>query len=719
MHVGTTIAVGLLATALWLRPALALEAGGDPYAEPDPADLTSEPETGANLAAPVATLADAPPLTLPEVRGETVIRGAGAPLSGGAETIGRARVEAAHPGSAAETLALVPGIRIVQHGAEGKAHQLFLRGFDAVHGSDVEILVDGVPLNERLNVHGHGYVDLYGIVPEAIRAIRVEKGPFLPEQGDFATAGTVRFETGLPDALRPGLVRLDASHRGRVRMAGVLAPLDAPQDAYLAGEAVSDPGFGPERAALRGTAQGAWSWALGKGFRLGVFGGGQGARWQSPGAVRLDDRDAGRLGFYDTYEVGGRGVSWRGLAGLTLSRDRAGSSLKVVAWGGLRGLELNDDYTGYLANGDRGDMRRQAQKGGFAGVSATLRHPLPAPFSMSFLAGLGWRFDGADQSENALDRAGNPWRTDRDLSASVHGLHVFAGLRMQPWRWLEIQPAVRGDLLVYRVNDRLVGREAGRVLGAVSPRVALAFPAHERVTVYADYGRGFRTPEARAITAPARGSAEDVSLDRYRGGRPAIAMADAAEVGLEVRLPALTAVRMAGFGTWLAREIVFDHVSNTNLEQNGTRRLGVEASVTSSPLPWLRMHADATWCDARFERSGRPVPGSAAWTGRVFAELGQAQGIHGGAELGWSGRRKLAHGASVDGYALLDLHLGWRGERYDLVLEVENATGTRAMDGAYHYASWFDRDRPRSVIPAIHYTAARPATGRLVFTVFL
>ena len=31
----------------------------------------------------------------------------------------------------------------------------------------------------------------------------------------------------------------------------------------------------------------------------------------------------------------------------------------------------------------------------------------------------------------------------------------------------------------------------------------------------------------------------------------------------------------------------------------------------------------------------------------------------------------------------------------------------------------FDRGAPRSAIPVIHYTATRPATARLVFTVFL
>ncbi len=651
--------------------------------------------------------------------GETVIRGSEAPLSGGASLVPRRCIETAHPASSSEVLALVPGLRIAQHGAEGKAHQIFLRGFDAVHGSDVEVLVDGIPLNERGNVHGHGYVDLYGIVPESIRAVRVRKGAFLPGQGDFATAGTVNFELGLPEDLRPGLVRVDASHRGRTRAAFVVAPPGGPPEAFVAGESVFDPGAGPEREAVRGTAHGAWAWQIAPGLRLGIFGGGQGGRWESPGAVRLEDVEAGRMEFRDTYGTGAHGLSWRGQGGVTLSFRRGDTDLKAVAWGGARGLELIDNYTGFLGDRERGDTRLQGLQSAFAGFSANLDQGLPLRFPASFLAGMGWRFDQADQKEEALDLEGEPWRRDRDLLARIHGIHVWAGLRLQPWPWLEVQPSIRGDVLVYDVDDRLATRQASKVMGVASPRLAMAFPVHRAVTLFADYGRGFRTPEARSVTALPEGSVEDRTLDRYRGGKPAIAVADEVEAGLEVQPGGGVRLRLDGFGIFLQREIVFDHVSNTNLEQDGTRRLGVEASAEAAPLPWLRIQADVTWCHARFNRSGHPVPGSSPWMGGAALDLGLDRGVHGGARLSWSGRRDLAHGATAAGYALLDLHLGWRGDRWDLVLEVENATGADAMDGVYHFASWFDRTKPRSSIPVIHYTAACPATAKLVLTAYL
>ncbi|HRR74179.1 MAG TPA: TonB-dependent receptor [Myxococcota bacterium] len=682
-----------------------------------------EPPTQASPAPELAALQSAPhdfvELELPEAIGETIVRPPDNPSTGGTSTIDRRQIEVARPASASEVMELVPGMRIVQHGAEGKAHQWFLRGFDAVHGSDVEVFMGFIPLNERLNVHGHGYVDLYGIVPEAIREMHVKKGPFMPEQGDFATAGSVVVEMGLPDSMRPGFVTLDVSHLGKLRLAGVVSPKDAPRDAFVAGEVVFDQGFGPERQATRGTTIGQWTFNVGPNLNLGIVANAQAAKWQSPGAVRLVDYQSDRIGFYDSYNAGGSGRSWRALVGLNLKRDGLGTNFETALWTGVRGLILDDNYTGYLYDKMTGDLRRQDQTGAFTGVSGTVNQPLPLPFPAYFVAGTGWRFDWGKQSEFGLLRTKDIHRVDRDLTAMVHGIHAFAGLRLKPWKWLDILPSIRGDVLIYDVDDHLGEKQAGKVAGTASPRIALTFPAHPMLKVFADYGRGFRTPEPRSVLAPPmEGSIGNESLSVYKGGRPTLAIADAAEIGLALKLPGRTNINVAGFGTWIDKEIVFDHVSNTNLEQNSTRRLGIEAAVSTMPLDWLRFQTDVTWVDARFEKSGAWVPGAAPWTGRVALDLGLKTGVHGGVLLGWSGTRHLAHGAKASGYAMLDLSFGYRHKRFDVTLLVENATSSKIMDGAYHYSSWFDLDQPRSVIPVIHYTAQKPTVARVQVTAY-
>jgi outer membrane receptor protein involved in Fe transport len=99
-------------------------------------------------------------------------------------------------GRPAQVLRLIPGMIAVEHsGGAGKADQYFLRGFDADHGTDIAFFADGMPINLRTHAHGQGYTDLNFIIPETIQGIDVAKGAYLPEVGDFATAGSIHFKT--------------------------------------------------------------------------------------------------------------------------------------------------------------------------------------------------------------------------------------------------------------------------------------------------------------------------------------------------------------------------------------------------------------------------------------------------------------------------------------------------------------------------------------------
>ncbi len=69
-----------------------------------------------------------------------------------------------------ELLRKVPGLFIAQHAGGGKAEQIFLRGFDIDHGTDIAISVDNiVPVNMVSHAHGQGYADLHFIIPETIK----------------------------------------------------------------------------------------------------------------------------------------------------------------------------------------------------------------------------------------------------------------------------------------------------------------------------------------------------------------------------------------------------------------------------------------------------------------------------------------------------------------------------------------------------------------------
>src|SRR5688572_6265862 len=118
-----------------------------------------------------------------------------------------------------EVLRLVPGLFIGQHAGGGKAEQIFLRGFDIDHGTDVNISVDGMPVNMVSHAHGQGYADLHFLIPEMIDNVHFKKGPYYADKGNMTTAGYVNFRT--KNVLPSDMVRLEAGQFNTYRAVGM------------------------------------------------------------------------------------------------------------------------------------------------------------------------------------------------------------------------------------------------------------------------------------------------------------------------------------------------------------------------------------------------------------------------------------------------------------------------------------------------------------------
>ncbi len=110
-----------------------------------------------------------------------------------------------------DLLEAAPGLAVTQHSGEGKANQYFLRGMNLDHGTDLAIWLDGMPVNMRTHGHGQGYADINFLIPELVEQMTVKKGPYWAEEGDFASAGSLRlaYAGGELAAVRRGL-----AHRG-------------------------------------------------------------------------------------------------------------------------------------------------------------------------------------------------------------------------------------------------------------------------------------------------------------------------------------------------------------------------------------------------------------------------------------------------------------------------------------------------------------------------
>src|SRR5262249_25463672 len=130
---------------------------------PAPAPPAKQPEAPPPPpAVKAAAVAPPPAARTPEATTAVDVRGERPLTRTASETVVERPVLQAAPHRTAGDLVLtVPGLYITQHSGEGKAYQIFYRGFDAVHGQDLEIWAGGAPVNDVSNIHGQGYADLH------------------------------------------------------------------------------------------------------------------------------------------------------------------------------------------------------------------------------------------------------------------------------------------------------------------------------------------------------------------------------------------------------------------------------------------------------------------------------------------------------------------------------------------------------------------------------
>ncbi len=618
--------------------------------------------------------------------------------------------------NAEEVLRQVPGLTLVQHGSEGKGHQFFMRGFDAIHGADLELTVDGMPINEWSNVHAQGYLDLALIIPEMIQEVVVTKGPFTLEQGAFGMAGSADYRLGTPLNALGWLAAYTIGTTNRHRVFVGYSPPDESGEQFVGIEATHDDSFGQNRALDRASFNGRVRlFDLSGDQNLYLTGLGSISTFELPGTLRNEDVQAGLIGFYGGYDPLSEGTSARGLVSLSYDGQLGDHKLSMTGYGAYRRLELLENFTGFLIDPNNGDRREQLQETwsfGFFGSHESLLAE-----GLALRLGLGLRGDVFSQQENNVGRELELITQRRDLDGLQLIAHSFAGLRWSPTEAIRVDAGARVDLIHVNVTDQLAASTPGEDTFAVaSPRVSARWKPLGNWRLFLAYGRGFRPPEARAFSSfePAR---EGIGDEIFTGGGPTATVSDALEVGTRWDPTSWFGVGLSGFATSIERESIFDHVSGVNLELNGTRRLGGELVLYSDPLPWLSLRADMTLVDARFSESGNRVPLAPWLVAGARAIVTHSSGFRAGLRVLTVAPRPLPHGATGATLVMTDATVGyhWRWLRLDL--ELENVLNRQLREGEYHYASHWRPGTPASELPVLHTTAGPPFNARLTLGV--
>jgi TonB family protein len=364
---------------------------------------------------------------------------------------------------AASLLRLAPGILLTNEGGVGHPYQIFLRGFDAREGQDIELTVDGIPINEVGNPHGNGLADTHFIIPELVRTLRVIEGPFAPQQGNFAVAGSALYDLGVST---PGLTaQVTAGSFGTKRLLLVWRPDGDSDHTFGGAEVFRSDGFGANRAAERASAMAGYETALGSSGSLRLLGTTYAAHYQQAGVLRLDDVESGRKGCYDTYDTSQGGDSLRHSVGATVEGRFGQTRVTQAAFLILRDFRLRQNLTGFQQDpqetwqslhSQRGDLiDQQSATVTFGGRGSARRRWKALGQSQDFELGYFARYDRVDATQTR-DRAGTtvPYRTNLDLASGLTNIGVYADASLKPLSWVTLRGGARFDFYQYLVTNR-------------------------------------------------------------------------------------------------------------------------------------------------------------------------------------------------------------------------------------------------------------------------
>ncbi|MFP2928875.1 TonB-dependent receptor domain-containing protein [Pyxidicoccus sp. 3LG] len=680
-----------------------------PDAPPPSTDATPDAQSPSDDTSPTDSLST----------GSTVVRGTKPTQSASEVTLGRDILDAAPRTSAVDLLRAVPGLVASQHSGEGKAHQLFLRGFDALHGQDVELDVGGLPVNEVSHIHALGYADTNFVIPEVVQSLEVTEGSYRASQGDFAVAGTVRMNLGVAE---PGVHLAATLGQYRQRRLVVSVRPGDDEGTFAAVELGEGKGFGAQRGYGRASLLAQATATLGDGLTLRALGGSYVTRFDSPGVVREDDLLAGRSTFFSpsTGKQGGNVSRHQLLLGVELPRTGKGRT-KLEVFGILSDLRLRNNFTGFRVD-ERGDGLEQTNDGTTLGARAEHRRTVTAfgrPVALEL--GLGARRDGVEQTQRRYRESDGTFFADEiDAQLTQTDVWGWAEAKMSLGRWA-LRLGGRADALGVEVFDALAFRDPrfydgqgytrsafGTHLGAkAGVEYALGDDA-DTWRLFASYGDGFRSPQARSLAEGER--APFVSI---RG----------AELGAR-RDGERWAVQLSLFGSQVDNDFFFDHAVGTTVYTGETLRSGLSAALQARPVPGLVTSLSATVAHSYVTESDTLLPYFAPLVARADVgwerPLPWASAIFSiGTGLTFIGPRPLPFDERSNSVFLADAHVELRRGELGVKLEMKNVLDSRWRDGEFVYSSRFDPAAAASLVPARHFTAGSPRMASLTLEVHL
>jgi hypothetical protein len=615
--------------------------------------------------------------------------------------------------SAQDLMRLVPGVFLMQHQGGGVADHIFLRGFDADHGTDVSVSVDEMPLNLVSHVHGQGFSDLHFVIPELVTHYEYGKGPYYADHGDFTTAGYIAFHTA--DVLDKSEVKLEGGpfYTGRA-----LAMIDLLSDkarqrgesAYIAGELnYTDGPYDYPQHFNRANLFGKYMVNLSPRSQLKLTLSTFSSDWRSSGEIpqrAVTEGLVSRWGFIDSAQGG---TTHRSTAIARLSTSLSNNFLlENQVYYSRYFFNLHYDETFFANDSINGDQLRQRESRDLYGYNGKLTHHAwidGNELSSSF--GLGGQFNNIYGSELSHTR-----QYDDVLQYLQYGnvretaLNGYFDENYRTGHWL-LDAGLRLDYLYFDYQDKLDAPQPTRNRTVLSPKLNIEYTIDHDLQFYVKTGKGFHSNDAKVVA--------------FNQGLETLPSAYGADLGVNWKPFPRLFVNAALWYLFLQQEFVYNGDDGTFSPGDQTRREGIDLSARYQFASWLFLNFDLNISHARDIQASKgadylPLSVPLSSSGGLYFKT--PCGLNGGLSYKYLADRPANEDNSLvaRGYFLADLSANYTWRKYEIGLEIQNLFNTRWEDAQYEVES---RLRNETLpVDDISFTAGMPFFAKLKLAVF-
>ncbi len=246
---------------------------------------------------------------------------------------------------AVELIREVPGVEMTGYNQGGVSNAFSMRGFSSgVHGGDMGIYLDGIPINEYYG-HGGGYADPNVLIPLELDQVLVYKGPATALYGNFSRGGTVSYFTRKKGEYAKTQLRYGSNATSDAQVALGVKVSDTLWNNTAVQFYRSD-GYTANSGQILGNASTRFTWDATENLEVGLSLRAHGDDWHAPGYMKRDQFDDDDRAFKtgSNQDDGGmrKQYSERVDLGYKLNRD-----LKLLLWG----FTLQSDWTRFYTSG--------------------------------------------------------------------------------------------------------------------------------------------------------------------------------------------------------------------------------------------------------------------------------------------------------------------------------------------------------------------------------